>query len=534
MSKKIRKYFEDNIVKSKYFDDYNSRINLLKKLIKLGKKKGFLTYSEINDYLPNNLVDAEAIDNIKFTFGDMGISVYEKIPDLETLLMNDNNLISSNYDDVEDEADAALNNVDADFGRTTDPVRMYMREMGSVDLLTREGEIAIAKRIEDGLKKMIIAISICPNTMYEINYCLNKVKDGQSRIDEIVEGIVEKKCKSKNSLYREKKEKLKNLQQYETDFQNIDNLKIKILNKLKKINLNFIEMSYAYMNNGYKSKDYVNAKNKILNELTNIRFTTKMVEKLSEQLRCKIKEIKKIENLILYNCVYLSGMKKKHFINSFKGNETNIKWIINEISSIREANYKNLKKQIPDIQDLQKKLINIQNDIKIPLKDIKKINVSMIEGENKARKARSEMTQSNLRLVISIAKKYTNRGMHFLDLIQEGNIGLMKAVDKFEYRRGYKFSTYATWWIRQAITRSISDQARIIRIPVHMIETINKMNRINRKILQETGTEPDSNSLAKKWKFKKIVLEKYLKYPKNQYLWKLQLVMMKIQIWVIS
>jgi RNA polymerase primary sigma factor len=497
-------------------EEYEARRNRLKQLIKLGKDRGYLTYGEINDHLPDDLVDAEAIDGIISTFSDMGIAVYDQAPDAETLLMSENAPVASNDDDVEDEAEAALTTVDSDFGRTTDPVRMYMREMGSVELLTREGEIEIAKRIEDGLKHMVMAISACPTTINEILAHILRVREGQAQIDEVVDGLVDPEDGEEyaGAGVTADEDESDDGPAGGMSSKQLEDLRVKALAKFDEVNKQFDKMRLSYEKDGYKSDIYVRAQESIQNELMGIRFTAKMVEKLADTLRNQVEEVRQLERAVLHTCVDRAGMSRTHFIKVFPGNETNLQWVVDEVAA-GHPYAETLERQIPAVQELQQKLIDLQTRVVLPLKDLKDVNKRMATGEAKARKAKREMTEANLRLVISIAKKYTNRGLQFLDLIQEGNIGLMKAVDKFEYRRGYKFSTYATWWIRQAITRSIADQARTIRIPVHMIETINKMNRISRQILQETGAEPDPATLAQKMDMPEDKIRKILKIAKE-------------------
>ena len=540
---KDRKAKEKALLKDAFSSDTEAseeeleiRRQKLKALIKSGKERGFLTYSEINDHLPDNIVDPEAIEGIIGTFNDMGIAVYEHAPDAETLLLSDNVATVTSDDEAEAAAEAALSTVDSDFGRTTDPVRMYMREMGSVELLTREGEIEIAKRIEDGLRDMIQAISACPVTIAEIIDAARRIEQDEIKIDEIVDGMVDSDedeatsptavaPTSTDSDDDEDEDEAEEEEEEEEEAsagsgaagysaEQLEQLKNSALDKFREIEQQFDRMRKAYEKQGYNSDGYIKAQEAISNELLGIRFTAKVVEKLCDTLRGQVDEVRHIEKQILDVAVNRCGMPRAHFIKVFPGNETNLEWVDGEVNA-GHAYSAILGRNIPTIKELQQRLIDLQARVVLPLPDLRNINRQMAAGEMKARKAKREMTEANLRLVISIAKKYTNRGLQFLDLIQEGNIGLMKAVDKFEYRRGYKFSTYATWWIRQAITRSIADQARTIRIPVHMIETINKMNRISRQILQETGAEPDPATLAIKMEMPEDKIRKIMKIAKE-------------------
>ncbi|KQV60464.1 RNA polymerase subunit sigma [Pelomonas sp. Root1217] len=491
----------------------------LKTLIKMGKTRGFLTHQEINDHLPEKLVSEEILEAIISMLNDMGIAVYEQAPDAATLLIQGNTTATSTEEEAEEAAEAALSTVDSEFGRTTDPVRMYMREMGTVELLTREGEIEIAKRIEGGLQAMMLAISASPTTIAHILEFATKIRAGEMQISDVVDGFV---AEDEADDYVAE-EDFDEFDEEDDDDGNggskaltkkLEELKNAALVKLDSMSAAFDKMRKAFEKDGYKSAPYNKAQQAISQELMTIRFTVKTIEKLCDILRSQVDDVRRYERELRKIVVDKCGMPQEHFIKTFPPNALNLKWAEKEVALGKPYSVI-LARNLPPVQELQQKLTDIQAKAVVPLDDLKDINKKMNEGEKASRDAKKEMIEANLRLVISIAKKYTNRGLQFLDLIQEGNIGLMKAVDKFEYRRGYKFSTYATWWIRQAITRSIADQARTIRIPVHMIETINKMNRISRQHLQEFGYEPDAPTLAEKMEIPEDKIRKIMKIAKE-------------------
>ncbi len=491
----------------------------LKTLIKMGKTRGFLTHQEINDHLPEKLVDHEILEAIVSMLNDMGIAVYEQAPDAATLLIAGGGATTATEEEAEEAAEAALSTVDSEFGRTTDPVRMYMREMGTVELLTREGEIEIAKRIEGGLQAMMLAISASPTTIAEILVYADRIGSGDMKISEAVDGFV---SEGEADDYVAE-EDVDFFDEEDDDDGNggskaltkkLEELKAAALLKFDSLRVNFDKMRKAFEKEGYQSPAYNRAQQAISSELMTIRFTVKTIEKLCAILRSQVDDVRRYERELRKILVDKCGMPQDYFIKNFPPNILNLKWAEKEAAAGKPYSTI-LVRNLPPVQELQKKLTEQQARAVVPLEDLKRINKRMNEGERSSRDAKKEMIEANLRLVISIAKKYTNRGLQFLDLIQEGNIGLMKAVDKFEYRRGYKFSTYATWWIRQAITRSIADQARTIRIPVHMIETINKMNRLSRQHLQEFGFEPDAPTLAEKMEIPEDKIRKIMKIAKE-------------------
>ncbi len=490
----------------------NKQAQQLKELIARGKEQGYLTYAEVNDHLPSGIVDPEQIEDIVNMINDMGITVHEKAPDPETLVLNENTG-SNDDEDAAEEAEAALASVDAEFGRTTDPVRMYMREMGTVELLTRQGEIEIAKRIEDGLKQVKYHMAHFPPSIEQLLEVADRVLAGETRMQDFIVGFIDPNAPDviKQPVNKADASSSDDEEEEEVDT-GPDPLEVaaraKVIKRIYKRSLAAIDKY------GAKDKKTMKVQAELADQLMELKLAPKLFDKLVRSLRDSVSIVRMQERQVMQICIRDAGMPRKDFLASFPKSETDLTWIEKHIRAKRKHS-STLAKLKDEVLRAQRKLLAVETLTSLKIAEIKEINRQMSIGEAKARRAKKEMVEANLRLVISIAKKYTNRGLQFLDLIQEGNIGLMKAVDKFEYRRGYKFSTYATWWIRQAITRSIADQARTIRIPVHMIETINKLNRISRQMLQEMGREPLPEELAERMEMPEDKVRKVLKIAKE-------------------
>ncbi|WP_343152832.1 RNA polymerase sigma factor RpoD [Buchnera aphidicola] len=489
----------------------------LKLLITYGKEQGYLTYSEIHDHLPDDIVDSDQIQDIIQMINDMGIQVVEKAPDADELILNE-----TQTDTDEDAVEAAaqvLSNVESELGRTTDPVRMYMREMGTVELLTRKGEIDIAKRIEEGINQVQSSVAEYPEAITYLLKQYERVENKKMRLSDLIIGFVDPNIEDYISSASNNAEE--ELQHHENnlDKENTNEEDNSIDPEIAKEKFFALRNQYLITHYSIKSKkrnhkDTISEINNLSEIFKQFRLAPKQFDYLVNNMRNMMNKVRVQERLIMKLCVEKCKMPKKKFISLFVGQETNIKWL-HQAKKMKQPWSEKLYKIKDKILSISNILLKVEKDTGLTIEQVKDINRRMAIGEAKAKRAKKEMVEANLRLVISIAKKYTNRGLQFLDLIQEGNIGLMKAVDKFEYRRGYKFSTYATWWIRQAITRSIADQARTIRIPVHMIETINKLNRISRNMLQEMGREPTPEELSEKMLIPEDKIRKVLKIAKE-------------------
>ena len=513
-------------------------------LIQMGKEQGYLTYAEVNDQLPDSITESDQIEDIVQMLTDVGIKIFESAPDADDILMNDD---SSDDDMAADEAAAVLASVETEPGRTTDPVRMYMREMGTVDLLTREGEIAIAKRIEEGIRDVQHAMSYWPGTVQFVLDEYQKVQDGDKKLSDVITGfldpeteedkiaaqeakeaakeererikeekenppVIKPKANAKDDLDDEDADDIDDAEEEEEETGGIDPEEVRL--RLEEIENLFIKAKQALLDYGRGSAQADEAYAQLAERFMMLKLNNRLSDQVMAIMHDVYDDVRKQERQIMRLVIRRGRMPRDEFRKTFPSNETNVDWLIERLKG-KPAFAGTLEKVTDDVILLQRKIRDYEQQLDMKIHDMKDVARRMAVGEAKARRAKKEMVEANLRLVISIAKKYTNRGLQFLDLIQEGNIGLMKAVDKFEYRRGYKFSTYATWWIRQAITRSIADQARTIRIPVHMIETINKINRVSRQLLQEMGREPTPEELGERLEMDEVKVRKVLKIAKE-------------------
>ena len=493
-------------------DKLNQKGSRIAELIEKGREQGYLTYADVNDHLPDDISDPDQVDEIIGMINDLGLQVHETAPDADTLMLAE----SENSDDIAlEQAAEALAAVENETGRTTDPVRMYMREMGTVDLLTREGEIEIAKRIEEGMRDLLDASVYYPKTVEYVLHYFQLVKDGEKKINDFLTGFLEEmeEVPSAGPGSQRAKEEAEAAESSDEESSSGPDMK-EVQRRMTSLKKQFNKTTKVIEKKGRHSKE-ANAEYKKLGEIFQfLKFSPRMFEDIAAIARHGLNSLREKERFIQNELVKKARIPRKDFLALYPDNLTKVRWVD---SLMKEKKYKKdlLEAVKQDVVIAQKDIMALEEKVGLSIKEIKEINRNMSMGETKMRRAKKDMVEANLRLVISIAKKYTNRGLQFLDLIQEGNIGLMKAVDKFEYRRGYKFSTYATWWIRQAITRSIADQARTIRIPVHMIETINKLNRVSRQMMQDMGREPTPDELSKELDMPEDKVRKVLKIAKE-------------------
>ncbi len=493
-------------------DKLNQKGSRIAELIEKGREQGYLTYADVNDHLPDDISDPDQVDEIIGMINDLGLQVHETAPDADTLMLAE----SENSDEIAlEQAAEALAAVENETGRTTDPVRMYMREMGTVDLLTREGEIEIAKRIEEGMRDLLKASVLYPKTVEYVLHYFQLVKDGEKKINDLLTGFLEEMEEVPSAGPGSQRAKEEAEAAESSDDENSSGPDIKEVQKrMTSLKRQFNKTMKVVEKKGRYSKEANKEYLKLGDIFQFLKFSPRMFEDIAAIARHGLNILREKEKLIQTYLVKKARIPRKDFLELYPENITKVRWVDN-LMKVKKYKKDLLEEVKQDVVIAQKDIIELENKVGLSVKEIKEINRNMSMGETKMRRAKKDMVEANLRLVISIAKKYTNRGLQFLDLIQEGNIGLMKAVDKFEYRRGYKFSTYATWWIRQAITRSIADQARTIRIPVHMIETINKLNRVSRQMMQDMGREPTPEELSKELDMPEDKVRKVLKIAKE-------------------